>query len=118
MVTEVLVRLRLTEAVFERQSRGNTSLFLIDRDGSLLWSEGASASAQRALASSNLVRDFVKKPLSLTAEYDLRTERGSIAMLGMVSPVAESGWGVVVHKPAAAAFESARRMVSALSPPC
>jgi putative nucleotidyltransferase with HDIG domain len=111
MIAEVLVRLRLAEAVFERQARGNAQLFLIDRDGALLWSEGASASAQRSLADSNLVRDFVKKPLSLTAEYQLRTERGAIAMLGMVSPVGESGWGVVFQKPASAAFESARRMV-------
>jgi HD-GYP domain-containing protein (c-di-GMP phosphodiesterase class II) len=32
-------------------------------------------------------------------------------MLGHVSPVDETGWGVVVHKPVASAFESARRMV-------
>ena len=111
MVVEALVRLRLTEAVFERQSRGSVQAFLIDRDGALLWSEGASPAVQRALASSAVVRDFVKKPLNLTVEYDLRTERGSTAMLGMVSPVGEAGWGVIVQKPAAAAFEAARRMV-------
>ncbi len=111
MVVEALVRLRLMEAVLERESRGQAQVFLIDRDGRLLWSEGASPSIQRALASSNLVRDFTKKPLNLTAEYALETERGSVTMLGMVSPVVESGWGVVVHRPASAAFESARRMV-------
>jgi putative nucleotidyltransferase with HDIG domain len=111
MVVEALVPLRLTETVFERQWRGTVQAFLIDRDGTLLWSEGASPSMQRALASSALVRDFVKMPLNLTAEYELRTERGSLGMLGMVSPVGESGWGVVVQKPAAAAFEAARRMV-------
>jgi putative nucleotidyltransferase with HDIG domain len=111
MVIEVLVRLRLAEAVFERQARGSAQLFLIDRDGTLLWSEGAGVATQRALADSDLVRDFAKKPLNLTSEYELQTERGPVAMLGMVSPVGESGWGVVVHKPASAAFESARRMV-------
>ena len=111
MVVEALLRLRPVEAVFEREAKGSAQAFLIDRDGKLLWSEGASISVQRALVDSDLARDFAKKPLSLTAEYDLRTERGSIAMLGMVSPVVESGWGVVVHKPAAAAFEAARKMV-------
>jgi len=111
MVVEVLVRLRLIEAVLEREAQGQAQVFLVDRDGTLLWSEGASPSIQRALASSNLVRDFARKPLNLTAEYTLDTERGSVSMLGMVSPVVESGWGVVVHRPVAAAFESARRMV-------
>jgi len=111
MVVETLVRLRLMEAVLEREARGQAQVFLIDRTGRLLWSEGASPSIQQALAGSNLVRDFVKKPLNLTAEYALDSDRGSVAMLGMVSPVVESGWGVVVHRPVAAAFESARRMV-------
>jgi putative nucleotidyltransferase with HDIG domain len=111
MVVEALVRLRLMEAVLEREARGEAQVFLIDRDGGLLWSEGASPAIQQALASSNLVRDFAKKPLNLTAEYTLESERGGVSMLGMVSPVVESGWGVVVHRPVAAAFEAARKMV-------
>ena len=111
MIVEALVRLRLMEAVLEREARGQAQVFLVDRDGSLLWSEGASSAIREALARSNLVRDFAKKPLNLTAEYTLDNGRGSVAMLGMVSPVVESGWGVVVHRPVASAFESARRMV-------
>ena len=113
MVVESLIRLRLKEAVLQRDAKGQgqVQIFLVDRDGSLLWSEGASASIQQALAKSNLVRDFARKPLNLTAEYTLESANGSVAMLGMVSPVVESGWGVVVHRPVAAAFESARRMV-------
>ena len=108
------IRLRLVEAVFDaRSARTSAQVFLVDRDGELLWSEGASASVQRALARSDLVRDFAQKPLSLTAEYDLRDRARPVPRCsGMVSPVVESGWGVVVHKPVAAAFESARRMVS------
>ncbi|MEZ5313926.1 MAG: HD domain-containing protein [Thermoanaerobaculia bacterium] len=111
MVIEALIRLGLVEAVFDREAKGSVQVFLIDRDGRLLWSEGAGESVQRLIEESDLVRDFAKKPLSLTAEYDLQTEAGPVAMLGMVSPVVESGWGVIVHKPAAAAFEAARRMV-------
>jgi putative nucleotidyltransferase with HDIG domain len=111
LYVQALVRLRLIEAVFEREAQGSVGVFLIDREGRLIWSEGADERTEAAIASSNLVRDFVRKPLHLTAEYTVPTETGPVAMLGQVSPVEESGWGVVVHKPVAAAFEAARRMV-------
>ena len=111
LVVQVLVRLRLVEAVFEREAQGNLGVFLVDRDGRLLWSEGADGPTRAAIAGSNLVRDFARKPLHLTAEYTVPTDSGKVEMLGQVSPVAESGWGVLVHKPVAASFEAARRMV-------
>ncbi|KAB2960119.1 MAG: HD domain-containing protein, partial [Thermoanaerobaculia bacterium] len=111
LVVQALVRLRLVEAVFEREAQGKLGVFLVDRDGRLLWSEGADGPTRAAIAGSNLVRDFARKPLHLTAEYTVPTDAGAVAMLGQVSPVAESGWGVLVHKPVAAAFEAARRMV-------
>jgi putative nucleotidyltransferase with HDIG domain len=110
LVAQALIRLRLVEVVFEREAQGTVGVFLVDRDGTLLWSEGADASTRAAIAGSNLVRDFARKPLHLTAEYTLPTDTGTTAMLGLVSPVPESGWGVMVHKPVAAAFEAARRM--------
>ncbi len=78
MVVEILIRLRLMEAVLERDARGQgvVQIFLIDRDGSLLWSEGATARRQTGRSRSpNLVRDFARKPLNLTAEYDLESEQ-------------------------------------------
>ena len=111
LVVESLARLRLMEAVFEREAQGRVGVFLIGRDGRLLWSEGADALTAASLAGSNLVRDFVRKPLHLTAEYNVQTDRGQVAMLGQVAPVEEAGWGVVVHKPVATAYESARKMV-------
>ncbi|HSM13496.1 MAG TPA: HD domain-containing phosphohydrolase [Thermoanaerobaculia bacterium] len=111
LVVQALVRLHLIEAVFEREAQGRVSVFLVDRDGRLLWSEGADQSTRAAIAGSNLVRDFTRKPLHLTAEYSVPTDTGAVSMLGQVSPVEESGWGVVVQKPVAAAFEAARRMV-------
>jgi HD-GYP domain-containing protein (c-di-GMP phosphodiesterase class II) len=111
VVIHALVRLELIRAIFEREAQGNVAVFLVDRDGRLIWSEGADDRTRAAIAGSNLVRDFARKPLHLTAEYVVPTETGAVAMLGQVSPVEESGWGVVVHKPVAAAFEAARRMV-------
>lgn len=111
LVVEAVLRLRLMEAVFEREAQGQVEVFLIDRDGTLLWSEGADDRTRASLAHSNLVLDFVRKPLHLTAEYTIATARGPEAMLGQVAPVEETGWGVVVHKPVATAFEAARKMV-------
>jgi HD-GYP domain-containing protein (c-di-GMP phosphodiesterase class II) len=110
-VLEVITRLRLMEAVFEREATERTAVFLISQRGGLLWSEGADEASRAALARSELVRDFVRKPLLLTAQYSVGTDAGPVEMLGHVSPVEEAGWGVVVHKPVAAAFDSARRMV-------
>jgi len=110
-VVEVLARLRLMEAVFEREATGEVAVFLIGPSGSLLWSEGADDTTRGALERSDLVRDFTRKPLLLTSQYRIESDRGEVEMLGHVSPVEEAGWGVVVHKPVAAAFEAARRMV-------
>jgi putative nucleotidyltransferase with HDIG domain len=110
-VVEVITRLRIMEAVFEREATGRVGIFLVGPDGRLLWSEGADRQTQGAIARSDLVRDFVRKPLLLTAQYRIATEAGPVEMLGHVSPVEEAGWGVVIHKPVGAAFEAARRMV-------
>ncbi len=110
-VVEVLTRLRIMEAVFEREATGRIGVFLVAPDGKLLWSEGADLQTQAGIARSDLVRDFVRKPLLLTAQYSIATENGEVEMLGHVSPVEEAGWGVVIHKPVGAAFEAARRMV-------
>ncbi len=111
LVVEVLARLQLIDAVFRREARGAVDVFLIDNTGKILWSEGADAPTRQAVSASDLVRDFLRKPLNLTSEYDLTVSGKTSKMLGQVSPVAETGWAVVVQKPSAAAFEFVRRMV-------
>ncbi|MCM2268649.1 MAG: HD domain-containing protein [Thermoanaerobaculia bacterium] len=111
-VVEVVARLRLMEAVFEREATASAAVFLVGEGGRLAWSEGADERSQLALARSQLLRDFARKPLLLAAEYAVETDDGRVQMLGLVSPVEETGWGVVVHRPTAAAFESADRMVA------
>jgi len=111
LVVEAVARLRLVEAVFEREATDRLSAFLIAGGGELLWSEGADETMRRALIDSDVARDFARKPLVMAVEYDVATDEGDVAMLGHVSPVDETGWGVVVQKPASSAFEAARRMV-------
>jgi putative nucleotidyltransferase with HDIG domain len=111
LYVEGVVRLGLLEEFFVRQAQASVSVFLISSDGRLLWSHGADPEMQRALIDSSVVRDFTIKPLNLTAQYSLYLGGTSYEMVGQVSPVAETGWGVVVHKPVAAAFAAVRQMV-------
>ncbi len=98
MVVEAIVRMQVMEEVFEREAV-DTGVFLLDAGGKVLWSEGANPEMQRAVAASSLVRDFTTKPLNLTAEYEIEIGGRQRPMLGWVSPLEETGWGVVVHKP-------------------
>lgn len=85
--------------------------FLVDSDGSRLWTTNQNPEIERALLESNMVRDFANMPFSVTQEYDLDLGTRTQATLARVVPVQETGWGVVAHKPAAKAFELARQMV-------
>ncbi len=111
LVLEGVIEVRALAAFFQEQAQGEVGVFLIDRNGQVLWSEGSTEEVDQAIANADLVRDFVNLPLNLTAEYPLVIAGREQEMLGRVSPVAEPGWGVVVQKPAATAFGAARQMV-------
>lgn len=117
LVVEGLVRLPLMEWVFRREAQGEVGIFLIDGDGQVLWSEGVEAAGRAALERSGIAESFTGRvPLALTTEYVVPAEvEGAAAgrsMLVQLSPVGETGWAVVVQKPAAAAFAAVRRMVA------
>jgi putative nucleotidyltransferase with HDIG domain len=106
-----VVRLRPMETLFQEEARGDVGVFLVDRRGELLWSEGSDEATDEGLIASSLVRDFVRFPVNLTVEYSLRVGGRERRLLARISPVPESGWGVVVHKPVASAFAVVREMV-------
>ena len=89
-------------------------MFLVDDQGRILWAEGQQATerASRALAQSTLLQDFARRPLHLTQEYTLFVGGEQQKMLGRVSPVRETNWGVVVQKPVSAAYEAVQRLVT------
>jgi putative nucleotidyltransferase with HDIG domain len=106
-----LTRLRQMETLFERESAGDVAVFLIDHDGSLLWAGAASEEMKEAVGESILVQDFIATPLNMTKEFPLEVGGRTVRMLGRVSPVTETGWGVVVHRPAKLAFAAVREMI-------
>lgn len=111
LYVQAVVRLRPMEGLFQEEARGEVGVFLVDRRGDLLWSEGSDEATDRELAASSLVRDFVRFPVNLTAELSIQVAGRHRRLLARISPVPESGWGVVVHKPVASAFAAVRQMV-------
>ncbi len=114
LILQSVARLKLLDDVFRREQTGKGQLvqaFLTDRAGKLLWSAGADAGTEAAVQDSELVRDFVQLRQPLTAEYELTEGDKKQLMLGMVSPIPVTGWGLVVHKPKSAAFQAAQQML-------
>jgi HD-GYP domain-containing protein (c-di-GMP phosphodiesterase class II) len=110
LVVETVTRVRPLEEFFQQQAQGTVSVFLVDSDGGMLWFQGDDPALEAAVVRSPAVAELVSSPVTMTQEYELVTAGGSERMLGHVSPVEESGWGVVVQRPVAAAFTAVREM--------
>jgi HD-GYP domain-containing protein (c-di-GMP phosphodiesterase class II) len=115
LVLQALVRLDVLDLVARREAQGDVAVFLIDADGRVLWAHGADDATARALAASSLVEDFRQRPAVLASEYTLFLRGNKQRMLGMVSPIEATGWGVVVHKPLSAAYVAVRQSVYSTS---
>jgi putative nucleotidyltransferase with HDIG domain len=107
---EALLELRPLQAVFQGEQRKEVGVFLLDRRGLILWSDSEPAMAA-ALMRSELVKLFVKRPMSLTREYEFSSPRGRQEVLAQVSAIPETSWGVVVQKPLSSAFAVVDQMI-------
>jgi len=110
LVVEALLVFKPLEAVFQGEVRKEVGVFLLDRRGQILWSDSDPGMA-RALVRSELVRLFVKRPMSLTREYEFSSPRGRQEVLAQVSAIGETSWGVVVQKPLSSAYAVVDQMV-------
>jgi putative nucleotidyltransferase with HDIG domain len=111
LVVEALLKFQPLARVFEDEVRQGVGVFLFDRQGKLLWSDGGDPVMERALMASSVVRSFVRMPMSLTTEHTVDSAQGPQEVLAQVSAVPESGWGVLVQKPLSAAFAAVDRMI-------
>src|SRR5262249_14638120 len=93
LVSVALLEFRPLEAVFQGEPRKEAGVFLLDRRGEILWSDSDPAMA-RALVRSELVKLFVKRPMSLTREYEFSSPAGRQEVLAQVSAIGETSWGV------------------------
>ena len=111
LVLQAVSRLDVLQRVGRREARGDVAVFLIGPEGGVLWQQGADDDTARALASSRLVEDFRRRPEILASEYTLFTHGKKVRMLGRVSPVEETGWGIVVQKPLSAAYVAVQQLL-------
>lgn len=113
IVLEVVVQPQRLLDDLARSASGTDggSTFLIDRQGELIWSSVDSEEEQEVLLESPIVRSFVARPLPLTEIYALEVGGESRRLIGIVSPIEETGWGVVAHRPESTAFMSVRRLL-------
>ncbi len=111
LFVEAVARVPPIRTFFTEEARDDVAVFLVDRDGQVLWSVGSDLETDRAVAASSEVRSSVELPWNQTAEYTLRVGGEPVRMLARISPVAETGWGVVMHKPVKTAFGAVRKML-------
>jgi putative nucleotidyltransferase with HDIG domain len=90
----------------EQAPAAEVSAALIDADGRLLWSSGVPPALERALVESWPVKDFITRPLSVIGQYEAEVGGEVREMLVQVSPIEETGWGLVAQKPVASAFQA------------
>lgn len=114
LIVEASLRFRPLEEVSkevtrkEKESSQEVGVFLIDSQGKILWSTGAT---KATVPDPELVRSFVNRPLTQTSQTEVEAPGGKREVFTQVSHVPESGWGLVVQKPLAEAFADVNRMI-------
>ena len=110
LVVMALIRFQPLEEVLRAEVSAGVAIFLVDRKGQILWSDGSDPAKEEVLKK-EVLPEFVKRPVSLTRENEVDTEDGPQEVLVQVSAVEASGWGVVVQKPLSTAFAAVDRMI-------
>ncbi len=108
LILESMFRFRPLERVSTEMVRQGFGVFLIDRQGKVLWSGGG---MKTTALDPETLRDFIQRQLTLTSTKELPTPEGKRKVFAQVSDIPESGWGLVVQKPLAEAFGDVQKMI-------
>ncbi len=104
---EVLVMQSLTrlQVPASRNARLNLDdVFLIDAEGSLLWTAGEHTELENALLESQEMEEQILRATSVTQDSELEVGGETVAVLVHIVPIAATGWAVVAHKEKEEAF--------------
>lgn len=108
LVAVALTRLGALEREFEREAQGEVEALLLDREGVVLWAEGVGEGVLEIPREQARLASYANSPVNMIFEYeDLRGTR----MAARLSRVPETGWTILLRRPAALAFEAVDRMV-------
>lgn len=106
LVIEAQLRFQPLKRVTGEEAKQGVDVFLVDRQGKTLWTSG------RAVLAPSVVNSIMNRQLTMTSEYPVRSAKGEVyTVFVQVIAVPESGWSLVVQKPAAAAFAEVNRMI-------
>ncbi|HEX2164186.1 MAG TPA: HD domain-containing phosphohydrolase [Thermoanaerobaculia bacterium] len=91
---------------------GAVGAALVDAAGRVLWRSGIPPSLEAALVASPPLHDFVTRPLAGLGQYPVEIGGEVREMLVQISPIEETGWGLVAQKPLSSAFQAVDQVVS------
>ncbi len=112
VVVEAVVPLHVLGSVFQRDDDGReVGAALIDAKGRILWSAGIALEQRANLSNSYPVRLFVTRPLSALGQYEFPVAGTTREMIVQISPISETGWGLVAQKPLSTAFRVVDQVV-------
>jgi putative nucleotidyltransferase with HDIG domain len=111
LVVEAQLEFQPLKKVSQEVARQGVGVFLIDREGKVLWSNSGGPGMKAATLTPELLRSFSKVPVTLTTTYKVSTPEGMRDVFAQVSAIQESGWGLVVQKPLSEAFADVDRMI-------
>jgi putative nucleotidyltransferase with HDIG domain len=103
------VDLEPIERRLQQDATGGFFISLIDDQGRIVVSSDPELHG-RSLAASQLVTDFLRRPMRLTQTYDHPVHADAGEVLGSAAPMPGLGWGVIVERPTAEAFAMVRAM--------
>jgi putative nucleotidyltransferase with HDIG domain len=106
LIVEAQLRFQPLQKVTKEEAKKGVGVFLVDRQGKVLWSNGGRGKTT-ALDKSVLDSIAKKGPMTLTTSYPV----GDREVFVQVSAVPESGWTLVVQKPLSEAFADVDKLI-------
>ncbi len=109
LIVEAQLRFQPLEKVTRDEAKKGVSVFLIDRQGKILWSNGGPG--QTAGLGGGILNGLANGPVTMTSRYKIRTPQGVREVFAQVSAIPESGWSLVVQKPLSEAFADVNKLI-------
>jgi putative nucleotidyltransferase with HDIG domain len=110
LIVETQLRFKPLEKVTKEEAQKGVGVFVVDRQGKLLWSNGGRGKTTE-LGRNVLNAVANKGPVTMTSSYKIRTPEGIREVFAQVSAIPESGWTLVVQKPLSEAFADVDKLI-------
>jgi HD-GYP domain-containing protein (c-di-GMP phosphodiesterase class II) len=108
LVVAGLANLQLLSELVHREVQTEVEAYLLDAEEGLLWSDGTTSETAGAFLRSGRNRQLASIPVHMIIS---ETSPEGVPMSVTVSRIEETGWTVLVRRPAALAFEVVNKMV-------